>query len=58
MSRKKKGAVRRALITPDKHFPLADVPAMNCIVQAIELIKPDVYIDLGDVGEWHGCSHW
>ena len=28
------------------------------VKKAIEIVKPDVYIDLGDVGEWHGCSHW
>ena len=25
---------------------------------AIEIIKPSIYIDLGDVGEWLGASHW
>ena len=58
MSKRKKGAVKRAIVTPDKHFPLADSAAMNVVAQAIELVKPDIYIDLGDVGEWHGCSHW
>ena len=58
MSRRKKSAVKRAIVTPDKHFPLADGPAMTVVAQAIELVKPDIYIDLGDVGEWHGCSHW
>ena len=50
--------VRRAIVTPDKHFPLADMPAINVVCQAIEIVKPDIYIDLGDVGEWHGASHW
>ena len=50
MSRQKKSAVKRAIVTPDKHFPLADSAAMHVLVQAIELIKPDIYIDLGDVG--------
>ena len=58
MSRKKKGAVKRAIVTPDKHFPLADIPAIKVVCKAIEIVKPDIYIDLGDVGEWHGCSHW
>ena len=57
MGRRKKGGLK-ALVTPDKHFPLADDAAMNVLAQAIDLIKPDIYIDLGDVGEWHGCSHW
>ena len=58
MAKKDKGVVRRAIVTPDKHFPLADIPAISCLKQAIEIVKPDIYIDLGDVGEWHGCSHW
>ena len=58
MARKKKGVVRRAIVTPDKHFPLAAIPAIKVVCKAIEIVKPDIYIDLGDVGEWHGCSHW
>ena len=58
MGRWKKGTVRRAIVTPDKHFPLADIPAIKVVCKAIEIVKPDIYIDLGDVGEWHGCSHW
>ena len=54
----KKTPVRRAIVTPDKHFPLADMPAINVLCKTIEIVKPDIYIDLGDVGEWHGCSHW
>ena len=54
----KKTPVRRAIVTPDKHFPLADMPAINVVCKTIEIVKPDIYIDLGDVGEWHGCSHW
>tara|TARA_Y100001938_G_scaffold147592_1_gene229119 strand:+ start:5565 stop:6347 length:783 start_codon:yes stop_codon:yes gene_type:complete len=53
-----KGVVKRAIVTPDKHFPLADMAAIDVLCQAIEIVKPDIYIDLGDVGEWHGCSHW
>ena len=58
MARRKKGVVRRAVVTPDKHFPLADMAAISCLKQTIEIVKPDIYIDLGDVGEWHGASHW
>ena len=58
MGRKKKGVVKRAIITPDKHFPLADIPAINCVKKAIEIVKPDIYVDLGDVGEWHAFSAW
>jgi len=50
--------VKRMLVTPDKHFPLADRKAINCLIKAIGIIKPDIYVDLGDVGEWEGASHW
>ena len=50
--------VKRAVVTPDKHFPLADMAAINVVCKAIELVKPDCYVDLGDVGEWEACSHW
>ena len=49
MAKKKKGVVKRAVVTPDKHFPLADMPAINVLCQAIEIVKPDIYVDLGDV---------
>ena len=55
---KSKNSVKRVVVTPDKHFPLADFSAINVLCQAIEIVKPDVYIDLGDVGEWGGASHW
>ena len=42
-------------MTPDKHFPLQDTKAISCVKQAIEIIKPDAYIDLGDTGEWTHC---
>ena len=48
----------RAVVTPDKHFPEHDVPAINALCKAIKIVKPNIYIDLGDVGEWHNFSHW
>ena len=50
--------MRRYIVTPDKHFPLHDKKAISCLVQIIEEVRPDGYIDLGDVGEWRGASHW
>ena len=52
------GVVKRAVVTPDKHFPLADIPAINCVKKTIEIVRPDIYVDLGDVGEWEAFSHW
>ena len=53
-----KGVVKRVIVTPDKHFPLHDQPAINCLKKTIEIVKPDAYVDLGDVGEWHAFSAW
>ena len=54
----KSSSVRRAIVTPDKHFPLADDAAISVLIQAIELVKPDIYVDLGDVGEWSHFSRF
>ena len=53
-----KGLINKAIVTPDKHFLHHDVPAINCLVKCIDKIKPTMYIDLGDVGEWESVSHW
>ena len=53
-----KGVVKRVIVTPDKHFPLHDQKAINCLKKAIEIVKPDIYIDLGDIGEWSAFSAW
>ena len=47
---------KRAVVTPDKHFPYAEIPAIKVVCKAIELVKPTVYIDLGDTGEWEAFS--
>ena len=52
------GVIKRVVVTPDKHFPLHDQKAINVLCKAIEIVKPDAYVDLGDVGEWEGFSHW
>tara|TARA_R100000808_G_scaffold8233_1_gene23336 strand:- start:2839 stop:3618 length:780 start_codon:yes stop_codon:yes gene_type:complete len=53
-----KSSVKRVIATPDKHFPLHDQPAINALCKAINLVKPDTYVDLGDIGEWGEFSHW
>ena len=50
------GVIKRVVVTPDKHFPLHDVKAINVLCKTIEIVKPDAYVDLGDVGEWHAFS--
>ncbi len=54
---KDKGVLKRAVCTPDKHAPIHDRAAVNVVKKAIEIIKPDIYIDLGDLGEWGSVSH-
>lgn len=49
---------KRAIVIPDQHFPLHDQRAINVVLQGIELIKPDIFINLGDVGEWESVSAW
>ena len=58
MGRHKKESVKTAIVTPDKHFPLHDKAAIQVLVKAIEMIKPDIYVDLGDVGEWSHFSRF
>jgi hypothetical protein len=47
---------KRAIVTPDKHFPYAEIPAIKAVCKAIELVEPNIYIDLGDTGEWEAFS--
>ena len=56
MPRQKKH--RRAVVIPDQHFPIHDQAAVNVVLKAIELVKPNIFINLGDVGEWESVSAW
>ena len=49
---------RRAIVIPDQHFPIHDKKAINVALQIIEIVKPDTFINLGDVGEWESVSAW
>tara|TARA_Y100000004_G_scaffold193297_1_gene255536 strand:- start:700 stop:1464 length:765 start_codon:yes stop_codon:yes gene_type:complete len=52
--------IKTALVTPDKHFPIHCQKAINVVCKCIEIAKPDIYIDLGDTGEWDlfGTHKW
>ena len=50
--------MRRAIVCGDTHFPLHDQPAINCVLRAIEIVKPNYFIHLGDVIEGESVSHW
>ena len=43
---------------PDQHFPLHDQKAINCAIEVLKMAKPDIFINLGDVGEWSTVSAW
>ena len=50
--------MKRAIVIPDQHFPIHDEQAVGVTLKAIEYIKPDIFINLGDVGEWDSVSAW
>ena len=49
---------KRAIVIPDQHFPIEDKKAVSVTLKAIEVVKPDLFINLGDVGEWESVSAW
>ena len=49
---------KRAVVIPDQHFPLQDHQAVNVVLKALKIIKPDIFVNLGDVGEWESVSAW
>jgi hypothetical protein len=53
------------LVIPDTHVAPKGCPegglderAWGCAEKVIQLIKPTVAVHIGDIGEWHGISHW
>ena len=57
MAIKNNEVVDTVIVTPDKHFPIHDKRAINVVCKAIEIVKPNIYIDLGDTGEWEYFSN-
>ena len=49
---------KRAVVVPDQHFPIHDQKAVDCAIAIMKFLKPDVFINLGDVGEWESVSAW
>ena len=49
---------QRAIVIPDQHFPYHDEAALNVILKAMKMIKPQILVNLGDVGEWNSVSPW
>jgi len=50
--------MKRVVVWPDTHFPLHDKKAFSCALKALEKLKPDTFIQLGDIGEWEAASFW
>ncbi len=53
------------IVASDKHAAPAgcrdggvDPRALDCFLQAISIVKPTIYVDIGDAGEWASASHW
>ena len=40
---------KRGIVIPDQHYPLEDRAAVQCVKKAILKIKPNVFVNLGDV---------
>ena len=40
--------MKRAIVIPDQHFPIHDESAVKVVLKAIEFVKPDIFINLGD----------
>lgn len=48
----------KGFIIPDVHFPKHDVRAYNAVMEYAKDFKPDLFINLGDLGDFSGVSHW
>ena len=57
MKLKGHGIQERFIVLPDTHGKLVDRPALECVLQAIEIVKPSGVIHLGDIGEWESVNH-
>ena len=56
---------KTVLVIPDTHVTFKGSPeggidpaAESVLFQAIDIIRPDECLHLGDVGEWQSMSHW
>lgn len=55
--RKRNSIHARYVVIPDTHGELVDRQALECVLKAIEIIKPDGVIHIGDIGEWSSVNH-
>ena len=50
--------IKTGLITPDTHFNKHDKRAYELHMRFAEDFKPDIWMHLGDMGNFDGVSHW
>lgn len=49
--------IDQRIVLSDTHGELVDRPALECALQAIEILQPRGVIHIGDVGEWSSVNH-
>lgn len=50
--------IRSGTIIPDIHFPNEDKRAYALVMRFVADFKPDIIVNLGDLGNFAGVSHW
>ena len=48
----------RGIVFPDLHFPIHDKKAYHLVMEFTRWLKPDFFVNLGDLGHFSGISHW
>ena len=57
MKKQKQVIHARYIVIPDTHGELVDRAALECVLRAIDIIRPTGVIFLGDIGEWESVNH-
>jgi len=53
-----KTEIKSGIIFPDIHFPIHDKRAYELVIQFTKEFKPDIVVNMGDLGHFSGVSHW
>jgi len=51
-------SIKSGIIIPDTHFPVHDKRAYELVMTACEDFKPSFMLNIGDLGNYAGISHW
>lgn len=54
----KESSIKKGIIIPDLHRPIEDKRAYPLVMEFVSDFKPDITVNLGDIGNFAGCSHW